>query len=51
MYVADVDDLEELKDLRSEAESRLGRNPDNEQAQWDLEDIEDRIEELVNREV
>ncbi|ASZ75416.1 hypothetical protein PBI_JOSHKAYV_77 [Mycobacterium phage JoshKayV] len=47
MYVEDIDDLEELEDLRKDAESRLGRNPgNNEQAQWDLEDIEERIEEL-----
>lgn len=46
MYVDDVDDLEELEWLRDEAESRLEANPGNEQAQWDIEDIDERIEEL-----
>ncbi|AOZ64019.1 hypothetical protein SEA_BAEHEXIC_75 [Mycobacterium phage Baehexic] len=46
MYVDDIDDLEELKELRRDAEKRLGDRPQDEQAQWDLEDIEDRIGEL-----
>ncbi|QTF81498.1 hypothetical protein SEA_TARSUSIV_74 [Mycobacterium phage TarsusIV] len=46
MYVDDVYDLEELEELRDEAEGRLEANPSNEQAQWDLEDIEGRMEEL-----
>ncbi|QXO13353.1 hypothetical protein SEA_TROOPER_76 [Mycobacterium phage Trooper] len=46
MYVDDVDDLEELEELRDEAEGRLEADPGNEQARWDLEDIEDRIDDL-----
>ncbi|QDP44656.1 hypothetical protein SEA_NOTHINGSPECIAL_72 [Mycobacterium phage NothingSpecial] len=46
MYVADVDDLEELEYLRAEAENSLAMDPNNEQAGWDLEDITERIEEL-----
>ncbi|AGS82757.1 hypothetical protein ANNAL29_76 [Mycobacterium phage AnnaL29] len=46
MYVDDVFDLEELESLRDEAQGRLDANPHNEQAAWDLEDIEGRIEEV-----
>ncbi|ALF02221.1 hypothetical protein SEA_LADYBIRD_80 [Mycobacterium phage LadyBird] len=46
MYVDDIDDLEELEFLRDEAEKRVDANPSNEQAAWDLEDIEERIGEL-----
>ncbi|AOZ61314.1 hypothetical protein SEA_DARTHPHADER_74 [Mycobacterium phage DarthPhader] len=47
MYVDDVDDLDELEFLRDEAVERLDSNPDNEQAQFDLEDINERISEVV----
>ena len=46
MYVKDIDDLDELADLLAEAEDRLERDPMNEQAEWDREDILGRIEEL-----
>ncbi|QCG76925.1 hypothetical protein SEA_XIANYUE_72 [Mycobacterium phage XianYue] len=46
MYVDDIDDLEELRDLREEAVDNLESHPANEQVQWDLEDIDRRIEEL-----
>ncbi|AHG24298.1 hypothetical protein KIY80_gp74 [Mycobacterium phage Benvolio] len=46
MYVDDVDDLEELEYLRDEAQARVDSGTYTEQAQWDLEDIEARIEEL-----
>ncbi|QNJ57024.1 hypothetical protein SEA_DELORIS_76 [Mycobacterium phage Deloris] len=46
MYVDDIDDLEELEFLRDEAADRLEANPANEQASWDLEDIEGRIDDL-----
>ena len=46
MYVDDVDDLEELGELLAEAQDRLYSDPTNEQAQWDVEDIEERITEL-----
>ncbi|QFG12577.1 hypothetical protein PBI_TOAKA_78 [Mycobacterium phage Toaka] len=49
MYVADVDDLEELRWLRDEAEKTLRTNPSNEQARWDIEDIDERIEELSSQ--
>lgn len=50
MYVADVTDLNELRQLLAEAEDRVqaSRTPEEfEQAQWDIEDIEDRIDELT----
>ncbi|QBP31092.1 hypothetical protein SEA_REFUGE_74 [Mycobacterium phage Refuge] len=47
MYVDDVDDLEELEFLRDEAQARLDANPSNEQAQFDLEDIEERMTEIA----
>ncbi|UJD21175.1 hypothetical protein SEA_SORORFAGO_78 [Mycobacterium phage SororFago] len=50
MYVEDVDDLEELEYLLSEAQDRLDANPGNEQAQWDIEDIEERINEVKTEE-
>ncbi|WKW87289.1 hypothetical protein SEA_CHARGERPOWER_74 [Mycobacterium phage Chargerpower] len=50
MYVDDVDDLEELEYLLSEAVERLTANPANEQAQWDIEDIEERINEVKTEE-
>lgn len=47
MYVADVTDIQELLDLRAEAEAELIKsNYMSEQAAWDLEDIDDRIYEL-----
>ncbi|AEL17884.1 hypothetical protein TRIXIE_76 [Mycobacterium phage Trixie] len=46
MFVDDVDDLEELADLRDEAVKRLEANPANEQAAFDLEDIEERISQV-----
>ncbi|QGJ88831.1 hypothetical protein SEA_YECEY3_80 [Mycobacterium phage Yecey3] len=46
MYVGDVDDLDELADLLLEAEDRLSASPNSEQAQWDVEDIQQRIEEV-----
>ncbi|QFP95555.1 hypothetical protein SEA_GAUGELDP_72 [Mycobacterium phage GaugeLDP] len=46
MYVEDIDELDELDSLYDEAVSRLESDPANEQAHWDLEDIENRIEEL-----
>jgi hypothetical protein len=46
MYVADVTDPQELSDLLAEAQDWLAREPDNEQAAWDVEDIIDRINEL-----
>ena len=46
MYVADVTDMKELEYLLAEAEDWLLREPDSEQAAWDIEDIEDRIAEL-----
>ncbi|QGH80638.1 hypothetical protein SEA_RAHALELUJAH_78 [Mycobacterium phage Rahalelujah] len=49
MYVDDVDDLEELNYLRDEAVERLDRDPGNEQASWDIEDIDNRIEELSSQ--
>ncbi|QGJ90599.1 hypothetical protein KIY81_gp16 [Mycobacterium phage Bugsy] len=48
MYVDDIDDLEELEELRDEAASFLRTHPGSRQAQWDLEDIEDRIDELTD---
>ncbi|QFG04555.1 hypothetical protein SEA_JEEVES_80 [Mycobacterium phage Jeeves] len=50
MYVEDVDDLEELEFLRDEAVNRLDADPSNEQAQWDLEDIDERINEVKTEE-
>ncbi|QBJ04879.1 hypothetical protein SEA_ELEPHANTOON_78 [Mycobacterium phage Elephantoon] len=49
MYVEDVDDLEELNFLRDEAVARLDADPGNEQASWDIEDIDERIEELSSQ--
>jgi hypothetical protein len=46
MYVADVTDPQELSDLLVEAQDWLAREPHNEQAAWDVEDILDRINEL-----
>ncbi|QBP30553.1 hypothetical protein SEA_CHARM_72 [Mycobacterium phage Charm] len=48
MYVEDVHDLNELRVLHREAVSFLGKNPNSEQAQWDVEDIEERIGHLSN---
>ncbi|QLF84642.1 hypothetical protein SEA_GAIL_78 [Mycobacterium phage Gail] len=50
MFVDDVDDLEELEFLRDEAVNLLEANPSNEQAQWDLEDIEERINQVKTEE-
>ncbi|AIW02968.1 hypothetical protein PBI_LARENN_73 [Mycobacterium phage Larenn] len=47
MYVEDIDELEELEELREEAERTLRFDPRDEQAQWDLEDIVNRIAELT----
>ncbi|AVI04412.1 hypothetical protein SEA_SCHERZO_77 [Mycobacterium phage Scherzo] len=49
MFVDDVDDLEELEFLRDEAVARLDADPGNEQASWDIEDIDQRIEELSSQ--
>ncbi|AHJ86689.1 hypothetical protein CRB1_78 [Mycobacterium phage CRB1] len=50
MYVEDIDDLEELQDLQAEAERTLSRpgstGAQREQAEWDLEDIAERIADL-----
>jgi hypothetical protein len=46
MYVADVTDIDELAELLAEAWDRVMAEPSNEQAQWDVQDIEDRIVEL-----
>lgn len=46
MYVDDIDDLAELEELLSEARARLEADPRSEQAAWDVEDIEDRLEEV-----
>ncbi|BBX09467.1 hypothetical protein [Mycolicibacterium aichiense] len=51
MYVDDVDDLDELHDLLAEAHDRLLANPGNEQAQWDIEDIENRLEQVKTEDV
>jgi len=50
MYVADVTDIKELEYLLAEAQDRLqasGCERDYEAAAWDIEDIEDRIDELM----
>jgi hypothetical protein len=50
MYVADVTDVKELEELLAEAKDRLiasGCERAWEQAAWDIEDIEDRIDELM----
>ncbi|QGJ89214.1 hypothetical protein SEA_RETRO23_77 [Mycobacterium phage Retro23] len=47
MYVDDIDDLEELEELRDEAANFFRTHPHSQQAQWDLEDIEERIDELT----
>lgn len=47
MYVADVTSMEELQELLAEAEDRLALDPTNEQAAWDIEDIEDRMAEIA----
>lgn len=47
MYVHDVDDLEELEDLLSEAQDLLDADPSNEQAGWDVDDIEERIAQVT----
>lgn len=47
MYVADVTDVQELLELRAEAEDELIQSDYmSEQAAWDLEDIENRLWEL-----
>ena len=48
-YVADVTDPDELMELLAEADDRLPEDPLNEQAQWDREDILDRLEEITPR--
>lgn len=47
MFVDDVTDMNELKDLLCEVEDRLLADPDNEQALWDKEDITNRMEEIA----
>lgn len=47
MYVADITDIEELAELLAEAWGRVIADPMNEQAQWDLQDIEARIYEVT----
>ncbi|BBC43898.1 hypothetical protein [Mycobacterium phage GS4E] len=46
MYVEDIDDLEELEDLKGEIERTLRAGGGNEQDRWDLEDVNERIAEL-----
>ncbi|UJD20913.1 hypothetical protein SEA_ZIMMER_75 [Mycobacterium phage Zimmer] len=46
MYVEDIDDLDELAQLRDEAVRELDVHPANEQAQFDLEDIDQRIAQV-----
>lgn len=49
MYVADVTDMAELKELLAEAEDRLAQSCSEaayEQAAWDIEDITNRMEEI-----
>jgi hypothetical protein len=46
MYVADVTCLHELQELLDEVRDRLAADQNNEQAQWDEQDILDRIDEL-----
>jgi hypothetical protein len=46
MYVADVTDIRELRELLAEVEDRLLDDPNNEQALWDQEDITERIEDI-----
>lgn len=46
MYVADVTSMKELEYLLTEAQDELLHNPNCEQAAWDIEDIEARMEEL-----
>lgn len=43
MYVKDVTDMKELEELLAEAQDWLLREPDSEQAAWDVEDILDQI--------
>ncbi|AXH48855.1 hypothetical protein SEA_STEAMY_81 [Mycobacterium phage Steamy] len=46
MYVDDIEDIEELKFLRSQVEM-ANAIYHTEQNRWDLEDIERRIKELT----
>jgi hypothetical protein len=49
MYVADVTDLAELQEMLSESKCRLWDSrygAQQEQAIWDIEDIENRIKEI-----
>lgn len=46
MYVADVTDMAELRELLAEIEDRLLANPNNEVAQWDKEDVLNRMAEI-----
>lgn len=49
MYVEDIDDLDELSALLAEAEDRYNFSyayQDIEQAEWDMQDIQERINEL-----
>jgi hypothetical protein len=50
MYVADVTSVAELEQLLDEARTNLASattEAEFEQAQWDIEDIEDRIDDLL----
>jgi hypothetical protein len=46
VYVKDITDMNELNELLAEVQDQLLADPLNEQAQWDMEDIMDRIDEI-----
>lgn len=46
MYVADIDNIEELQLLLEESREYLQKDPDCEQCKWDIEDILERIEQI-----
>jgi hypothetical protein len=46
MYVADITDITEAKELLAEAHRSHAASP-SEQTAWDIEDLEGRIEELT----
>lgn len=46
MYVADIEDIELLREFYAEAEDRWHEDKTNEQAWWDMEDIEERAHQL-----
>ncbi|KRD08603.1 hypothetical protein ASE48_08545 [Mycobacterium sp. Root265] len=47
MYVDDIFDKDELLGLQEEVQLNLDANPGNEQSQWDMEDITQRINQLT----